>query len=744
LLGFSHTETTINRRRRRSAEVSLNRTVDEPVSVLSARLDNATPAAHAVQFYEDDAVLVDALAQFVGAALVVGDAAVVLATEVHRSGLSERLRAGGLDVDRAARQGRYMALDAADALSSIMRDGQPDASRFRDVLGGVIDRAASTVAPRKRVAVFGELVALLCAQGNHTAAVQLEQLWNVLARSHAFSLLCAYPIDAFPHTADGAPFDAVCAAHTWIVPAEDYPLFGDDETQLHEIAVLQQKARALETEVAERAKAETRLLEREAELTDFVEHVPVALHWVGPDGTILWANRAEFDLVGYARDEYVGRHIAGFHADQEVVADILARLARNESLQDYEARLRHKDGSLRYVLINSNVHRQDDEFLHTRCVTQDITERVHASADRARLAAIIESSHDAIIGKTLDGTITSWNRAAEHLYGYSAAEIVGRPIATIVPPERQDELAEIMATIASGQPIAEHETERVRNDGSRVEVSISISPIRDRTGQITGASTIARDLTQRGALERQKQEFLEMVAHDLGSPLTAVQGYAQILQRRGIHDEQMVAKILTEAGRMRRLVADVLDTARLQAGRLELRRASVDLAALARDCAAQAKLVAGGDRLVRVDTGDRPVIGEWDGDRLAQVLANLLDNAIKYAPDGEIVVRVIESSAEARVAVIDRGPGLTSEELQRVFDHFFRAPDAARKVTGAGLGLFISKMLVEAHGGRLWAESVPGRGSTFAFALPYASATMPEAGVDAAAGGRERVSSAAA
>ena len=380
---------------------------------------------------------------------------------------------------------------------------------------------------------------------------------------------------------------------------------------------------------------------------------------------------------------------------------------------------------MRHVLVNSNGYWENGEFVHTRSVTRDITDRIIADEARARLAAIVDSSDDAIIGKTLDGTITSWNHGAERLYGYTADEIVGRPIATIVPEERRAEFADIMARLKRGERIAHHETERVHKDGARIAVSVSISPIHDRTGRVIGASKIARDIRERRALERQKQELVEMVAHDLGSPLTVIKGFAQILQRRQTYDERAVSKIVAEAGRMGRLVNDLLEAARLEAGRLELLRAPVDLIGLARDCAAQAALLAG-DRRVRIEAPEHPVIGEWDGDRVAQVLTNLLDNALKYAPDGDVEVRIVALDAEAQVSVTDHGPGLGPEELRRVFGHYFRSARTARITAGTGLGLFICKGLVEAHGGRIWADSVPGQRTTFSFALPY-SADNPAA-----------------
>jgi signal transduction histidine kinase len=157
---------------------------------------------------------------------------------------------------------------------------------------------------------------------------------------------------------------------------------------------------------------------------------------------------------------------------------------------------------------------------------------------------------------------------------------------------------------------------------------------------------------------------------------------------------------------------------RLEAGRLELRREEVDLVALTRDTVAQSAIFAG-DRQIRLEAPVHAVTGEWDGDRLAQVLTNLLDNALKYAPEGEIVVRITSQPEEMHVAVRDLGPGLTPAELRRVFDHFYRGSHGSAAAKGAGLGLFISKSIVEAHGGRLWADSTPGEGTTFTFALPH-------------------------
>ncbi len=265
-------------------------------------------------------------------------------------------------------------------------------------------------------------------------------------------------------------------------------------------------------DITERRRSEASLLRRERELTDFVENATVGLHWVGEDGLILWANRAELQMLGYKEEEYVGHNIAEFHVDREVIEDILCRLKNKEALDEYEARLRAKDGSVRYVQVNSNVMWGDGgEFVHTRCFTRDITAQRQVEEVQLRLAAIVESSDDAIIGKTLDGTVTNWNAAAQRLYGYSAEEIVGRHISTIVPPELNDELEAILTRIRDGGKVEHLETTRVTKGGEQINVSVTISPIKSASGYVVGASTIARDITERKRDEAERARLTEQV-----------------------------------------------------------------------------------------------------------------------------------------------------------------------------------------------------------------------------------------
>ena len=351
---------------------------------------------HFVQFYESDEFLIDSVSGFIGAALTAGNSSVVIATPAHHSALERKLAACGVDVVAALAAGRWVPLDAADTLAKFMVDGSPDPRRFAETVGTII---AGLAQGGRRIHAFGEMVALLWANGQRDAAIRLEELWNDLGRQHRFVLFCAYPIDAFNHQDHQAPFSGICSCHTRVIPSESYAAIESPADRLRAITLLQQKAQSLEAEIAHRGQVEKSLAERERELNDFFENATEGLHKVGPDGTILWANRAEYELLGYSVDEYIGRPIADFHADADVIADMLARLHRGETLDNFPARLRCKDGAIKHVLICSNACFANGKFLYTRCFTRDVTRQREAElslreADRRKDEFLATLAHE--------------------------------------------------------------------------------------------------------------------------------------------------------------------------------------------------------------------------------------------------------------------------------------------------------------------------------------------------------------
>jgi len=322
---------------------------------------------HFVQFYERDDFLLEEVSGFLSTALQAGDAGLVIATPEHRNGLEQRLNS----FTRA--DGRYIAMDAATTLSRIMVNGWPDEQRFEEVLGGVMRQA--TQSGTRQVRVFAEMASLLWAEGSYEATCHLEELWNNLAESHSFSLLCAYPMKGFHSQGHASPFLNICNAHSQVRPAKSFSEASGHELQ-RQIALLQQKAVALEAEVAKREESERLLRRREWELEDFLANAVEGVHRIGPSQEILWANKAELSMLGYTPEEYIGHHIAEFHVDREVVEDILGKLQSGEPIYDYPARLRCKDGSVKYVEIHSNALIENGELVHTRCFTRDVTERV--------------------------------------------------------------------------------------------------------------------------------------------------------------------------------------------------------------------------------------------------------------------------------------------------------------------------------------------------------------------------------
>jgi hypothetical protein len=423
-------------------------------------------------------------------------------------------------------------------------------------------------------------------------------------------------------------------------------------------------------------------------------------------------------------------------------------------------------GSLIPILRRTTAQLHD----RNRQLAAQTSELEHALAERRRaeetvlqLAAIVESSADAIAGTTMDGKIVSWNSGAEKLFGYSAEEMIGRDVAQLVPGDRIHELESVARRVNAGESIEEHQTRGLRKDGTEVDVSVTVSPITDARRHVTGAAVIARDIThtkrqqsqlqallakervartdaeaaQRALaeqnerlreLDRLKDEFISLVSHELRTPLTSIRGYLELLLDGGagdLSDDQarFLAVVDRNSKRLMHLVGDLLFLAQIEAGKLALELGDVDLDHLVAECVEAAKPTADekGIELTAAVEPTPSMVG--DRGRLGQVLDNLVSNALKFTPEGGTVsVRIRTHDRVAVVEVEDNGMGIAPEDQHQLFDRFFRSSEATeRAIPGTGLGLTIAKAIIERHEGAIEVESTPGEGTTMRVRLPVRS-----------------------
>ncbi len=423
---------------------------------------------------------------------------------------------------------------------------------------------------------------------------------------------------------------------------------------------------------------------------------------------------------------------------------LLSRDGRAIPIDDSAAPIRAADGGTSGVIL----------------VFRDISERRRIEAEREtqdrisrELAAIVESSDDAIVSKDLESRIRSWNRGAERMFGYTAEEAVGQSIRIIIPEERWSEEEDVLRQLRRGEKVDHFETVRRRKDGTELTVSLTISPIRSASGIVIGASKIARDITAmkqaeqelaqmfvreqaaRAEVERAsrlKDDFLAVLSHELRTPLNAVMGYSQLLSA-GILPPARVAHaiqaILRNAQAQARLVESLLDLSRVMAGKLALNLEEIDLGSVI-ESAVDALRPEAETKSISFDVHMLPTRMRMVGDaaRLQQVFWNLLSNAIKFTPGpGRVVVTAGVHEEHLRVSVADEGHGISPEFLPHVFDRFRQgASKGGQSPAGLGLGLALVREMVQAHGGTVVAESAgEGSGSTFTVTLPPRAAGVP-------------------
>ena len=362
------------------------------------------------------------------------------------------------------------------------------------------------------------------------------------------------------------------------------------------------------------------------------------------------------------------------------------------------------------------------------------------------LSAIVESADDAIVSKTLQGIITSWNKSAERIFGYKADEIIGKPVLMIIPQELQDEETLILSKIRNGDRVDHFETVRLRKDGSRVDVSLTVSPIRTPDGTIIGASKIARDITDKKRAEHERQlllkaaedarheaemanrakdNFLALLSHELRTPLHSMRGWLSMLSNGLLNDQQReraLEVILRGIDSQNALIEDLLDVSRIVSGKMSIAHEKISLVSVLSNVIEQMRPLTVEHQielLPEIDTRVDEMIG--DPVRLQQIISNLINNAIKYTPPGgRINVTLKRQDQNAEIEVKDTGVGIAPEMVARIFERFEQGDNSSRRTFGGlGLGLTIAKHLAELHGGSIKAHSRgEGMGATFTLTLP--------------------------
>jgi PAS domain S-box-containing protein len=506
-------------------------------------------------------------------------------------------------------------------------------------------------------------------------------------------------------------------------------------------------------DITQRKRADDAVRASEAKYRSLIQKLQTAVVVHAADTRIVTCNSAAQALLGLTEDQLIGRTAIDpdwhfFREDGTVMPldeyPVNRVVATRQPLRNFMVGVRRPGGlDDVWAMVNANPVLGNDGDIDEVVVTFiDVTERLRDQEKIRHLAAIVESSDDAIIGKTLDETVVSWNRGAERIYGYTSAEMVGRSLTALVPAELRGELGGIMARLKQGEGVEHLETTRLRKDGQRIQVALTISPMKDTTGRVVGASTIARDITERRQTEAErearrvaeasnqaKSEFLANMSHEIRTPMNAILGLSHLALQSGLNPQQhnYVEKVHRSAESLLGIINDILDFSKIEAGHLDIEHIPFDLGDVTDGLANLLGMKAEekGLELVFDLPPGLPSALVGDPTRLGQVLINLGNNAVKFTERGEVIVGVAvlsrdDTSVRLRFEVRDTGIGITSEQRRRLFKPFSQADaSTSRRFGGTGLGLAISHHLVRMMGGELAVDSTPGLGSRFHFSATF-------------------------
>lgn len=465
------------------------------------------------------------------------------------------------------------------------------------------------------------------------------------------------------------------------------------------------------------------------------------------EGIIRSWNKGAERIFGYGADEVIGKSITILIPPERQSEEpaILARMKKGERIEHFKTiRVRKNGERIPISLTISPVQDASGKIIGVSKIARDISLRIDADKMKQHMAAIVESSDDAIISKDLHSVITSWNKGAERIFGYKADEIIGKSVLTLIPPDLQDEEVKILARIKKGERIEHYETIRMTKDGRTLNVSLSISSIMNEWDEIIGTSKIVRDITEKRILEeklkrakeeaeranRSKSTFLANMSHELRTPIAAILGFTEILSDRTIsEDEQNEAThIIKRNGEMLlKLVNDVLDISRIEADRMDLEYTNISLKSILDELGATIGLKAREKGLIfktiyNLESGISDLI-VGDSMKVRQILLNLANNAVKFTEKGQVQITLEitpSPNTPGKVAVTfevkDTGPGIPEDRQSKLFQPFSQADSSlSRKYGGVGLGLFISKRLAQVMGGDLSLKHCNSQGCSFVF-----------------------------
>jgi len=492
--------------------------------------------------------------------------------------------------------------------------------------------------------------------------------------------------------------------------------------------------------------AEEELRASEKRFRTFVDRATDAFFLLDKQIRVVDVNRQACESLGLSREELIGMHPREFDVGlNEPTMDGLTQRAEAGEIITIETQHRRKDGTAFPVEIRTGTFRQGDELFYLS-LARDTSERKQAEERNAKLAAIVESSDDAIIGKDLNGIITTWNTGAERIFGYAAREVIGQSIAILMPPDRVDEVRGILERIRRGERVNHIESVRRRKDGTLLDISLTVSPIIDGSGNVVGASKVARDISERkraaerlrekdAALETARTELARVsrvttlgelttsIAHEVAQPLGGMIASAGACTRWLAAEPPDIAEarsaldnIAADGKRAREVIARIRALTKRQMPRKE----SLDINHEALEVLALTERELRGHDIVLRTQLDR-TLPRVAGDRvqLQQVLINLIMNAIEAMssvrdrPRELTIVSGQDGPKAVRIEVRDSGTGMDRKGAERVFEAFYTT-----KAEGIGIGLSISRSIVEAHGGRLWAGPNEPHGAVFRLSLP--------------------------